>query len=84
MKKIIEKILLILGAPFRILVRYEISRTIRNENKDIRIALQKRALETTCEYVGKYMYNVNSVNSDLALLTYNRKHEQVAVKIKSD
>ena len=67
----LKKILLALTAPLRYLIRYEIKRAVLllRENHDIHAALERRALESTAEYVEKNMLSVDSVDSHRALLT---------------
>jgi hypothetical protein len=67
----LRKIFLFLFAPIRYAVRHEIERAMPRIvlDKDIRVARQRRALETTVEYVESNMSSVDSVDSNLALLT---------------
>jgi predicted O-methyltransferase YrrM len=66
--KILKKILLILSSPLRYIIRYELNRHIKS-SKDLGTALQKRATESTADYVEKNMKNVDSISSKLDLLT---------------
>jgi len=54
----LKKILLALTAPLRYLIRYEIKRAVLllRENHDIHAALERRALESTAEYVEKICF----------------------------
>jgi len=67
----LRKIFLFLFSPMRYAVRHEIERAMPRMvlDKDIRIARQRRALETTVEYVENNMLSVDSVESNLVLLT---------------
>lgn len=69
MKVILEKIILILGLPLRYLIRYEIQRYLSQDIKNIENALNRKAAESTADYVKKHMKNVDSVSSASELLT---------------
>ena len=55
--------------PFRYAIRYELKRQTDLFSQDIGMVLQRRAIEETADYVKKYMRTVNSVSSNIELLT---------------
>lgn len=67
-KNALKKLLLGVSAPLRAAVRYELTRQIAPP-QDIRGVLQNRATEATADYVAKNMSGVDSVSSNLELLT---------------
>ena len=74
MKKLLEKLLLFLSLPIRYSIRYE----LRNKRtvpiaQNIGMVLQRRATESTANYVEKHMGNIDSVSSKIALLTMAMK-----------
>lgn len=57
-----------LTAPLRWLLRYELAVVSTSDSKDVHKALQRRALESTAEYVEAHLLGVDSVDSAFVLL----------------
>jgi hypothetical protein len=70
MKKLLKKVLLFLSSPLRYSIRYELrKRQAVPVVQDIGMVLQRRATESTASYVEQYMRNVDSVSTNLELLS---------------
>jgi len=67
LRRIIKKIFLVLSWPIRYSIRYELRKN--DYSQDIRQVLQRKATESTADYVEKHMGSVESVTSNLKLLT---------------
>lgn len=66
-KKILSQILHALNSPLRRTIRSEFSRELNGQ--DIGKILQRKAAESTADYVEKHMGDVDSVSSTIELLT---------------
>ena len=67
LRRIIKKIFLVLSWPIRYSIRYELRKN--DYSQDIRQVLQRKATESTADYVENHMGSVESVTSNLKLLT---------------
>jgi len=75
LEKFLKSAFGVLSSPIRYSIRFELSKqtdfiiqNIRRDSKDIRSALQRRATESTSEYVEKHIKNIDSVSSKIELL----------------
>jgi len=69
LNKILKKIFFLLSLPIRYAIRYELRKNTALFRQDIGDLLQRRATESTADYVQKHMRNVDSVASKFDLLT---------------
>jgi Methyltransferase domain len=69
LKRILKKAFLVLTSPIRYSIRYELSKQPDHLGRDIGKVLQRRATESSTDYVEKHMKNVDSVSSKRKLLT---------------
>jgi hypothetical protein len=79
-KKFLKSAFLVLSSPIRYSVRYELGKqaaSSRHQDQDIGKVLQRRATESTADYVAKHMRNVDSVSSHLELLTMAMKRAEL-------
>ena len=65
LKKILARMFLVLGPPITYAIRY----VLLPFNRDIKMALQRRATELAADYVERHMRGADSVYSKLELLT---------------
>ncbi len=73
LKRILKKVFLVLSSPIRYSIRYSIRYELRRQpvsfNQSIERELHRRATESAADYVEQHMRNVDSVSSNLELLT---------------
>lgn len=66
---VVKRVVMALSLPIRHAIRHEVGKLLESRSQDIRIVLQRKATESTADYVEKYMGGIDSVSSNLDLLT---------------
>ncbi len=67
-RRIIKRLMWLISSPIISAVRNELDKRLLGGSKNIEMELQRRALESTADYVEKHMKNIDSVASNFELI----------------